>query len=77
MAKIKVLKNHKLINYLADQKDINMVSATKDVVIATFNDKFRTENMKYIIAACGQIPRCTKQDGLDVAIFRRYPQDLQ
>ncbi len=71
--KNKILKNHKLINYLVDHRKIDMVSVTKTHVIATLSRKFTPDDVQPLCDAIGQWPMPRKNDKNYYIIFERFP----
>ena len=50
----KPLRNHKLINYLADHRLVSMVSVTKTHVIATLSPRFTPNDVQPLCDDIGQ-----------------------
>ncbi|MBP5376335.1 MAG: hypothetical protein J6Y38_08410 [Bacteroidaceae bacterium] len=67
------LKNHKLINFLADHSKIEMVSVSKTRVIATLSAKFTPDDVKPLCDAIGQWPVPRRNGGKNFIIFERFP----
>ena len=70
----KPLRNHKLINYLADHSKIQMVSVTKTHVIATLSDKFTPDDVQPLCDIIGQWPMSRRSGNGNHIIFERFPQ---
>lgn len=69
----KYLKNHKLINFLADHSKIEMVSATRTQVIATLSPKFTPDDVKPLCDKVGQWPMPRRIGDKNIIIFQRFP----
>ena len=69
----KILKNHKLINYLVDHKKISLVSVSKDQVICTLGKTFNPDDVQPLCDAVGQWPLPRRQGDQYYIIFSRYP----
>lgn len=69
----KILKNHKLINYLVEHPKIELVSVSKDNVICTLSRNFTPDDVKPLCDAVQQWPMPRRQDGKYFIIFERYP----
>lgn len=72
--KNKILKNHKLINFLVDHRKITMVSVNKTHVVCTLSDKFTPDDVAPLCDAVGQFPIPRKQAGGNYIVFERFPQ---
>ena len=70
----KPLRNHKLINFLADQRLIDMVSVSKTHVIATLSPRFTPDDVKPLCDTVGQWPVPRKKGGQFFIIFERFPK---
>ena len=73
--KSKILKNHKLINYLADHRKITLVSVNKTHVICTLSDSFTPDDVNPLCDAVGQFPMPRKRTEGNYIIFERFPKD--
>lgn len=73
MAKTRILRNHKLINFLVDHAKIDLVSVSKDKVICTLSKTFTPDDVKPLCDAVNQWPTPRRQDGKYYIIFERYP----
>ena len=69
----KPLRNHKLINYLADHRLVSMVSVTKTHVIATLSPRFTPNDVPPLCDDIGQWPMPRKKNGQYFVIFERFP----
>ena len=71
--KNRILKNHKLINFLADHSKIVMVSVTKTQVIATLSPKFTPDDVQPLCDTIGQWPIPRRKDDVNYIVFERFP----
>ena len=69
----KPLKNHRLINYLADHRLISLVSVNKTHVIATLSPKFTPEDVKPLCDIVGQWPMPRRNGSQYFIVFERFP----
>ena len=70
----KILKNHKLINLLVEQRNIDLVSVSRDKVVCTLGKDFGPDDVEPLCNAVGQWPQPRRQDGKYYIIFERYPE---
>ena len=63
MAKTRILRNHKLINFLVDHAKIDLVSVSKDKVICTLSKTFTPDDVKPLCDAVNQWPTPRRQEG--------------
>ncbi|MBQ6227313.1 MAG: hypothetical protein IJK08_01965 [Prevotella sp.] len=71
--KNKLLKNHKLINFLVDHRKITLVSVNATHVICTLSDNFTPDDVKPLCDAIGQWPMPRKQGDRKYIVFERFP----
>ena len=70
----KNLRNHKLINFLADHRLIALVSVSKTHVVATLSPKFTPDDVKPLCDVVGQWPIPRSKGGQKFIIFERFPK---
>ena len=73
--KNRILRNHKLINFLVDYKKIRLVSVNSTHVICTLSDKFTPDDVAPLCDAVGQFPMPRKSGDGNYIIFERFPGD--
>lgn len=73
--KNKILRNHKLINYLAEHKKITLVTVNATHVVCTLSPKFTPDDVQPLCDAVGQWPMPRKIDGNYYIVFERYPNE--
>ena len=69
----KPLRNHKLINFLADHRLVTMVSVNKTHVVATLSPRFTPDDVQPLCDVVGQWHMPRKKNGQYFIIFERYP----
>lgn len=69
----KILKNHKLINFLADHSKIEMVSVTKSQIVATLSPKFTPDDVQPLCDKVGQWPMPRRDGNRNYIVFQRFP----
>ena len=69
----KLLRNHKLINYLTDHKLIDLVTVSKTHIVATLSPRFTPDDVKPLCDTVGQWPIPRKKGGQHFIIFERFP----
>lgn len=67
----KILKNHKLINYLTDHCKIDLVSVNCTHIICTLSKKFMPSDVDEVYKASGQMPMIQSRNGKRFVIFLR------
>lgn len=67
----KILKNHKLINYLTDHKKIDLVSVNRTLIICTLSPKFLPSDVDEVFKMSGQMPMIQSKNGKRFVIFLR------
>jgi hypothetical protein len=72
---MKQKKNHKLINYLADHKKIELVSVNKTYVICTLSKKFTPDDVQPLCDAVGLWPIPQRRGSDNYITFLRFPED--
>lgn len=71
--KNKLLKNHKLINFLVDHRKISLVSVNKTHIVCTLSPKFTPEDVEPLCSAIGQWPLPRKSGDNKYIVFERFP----
>jgi hypothetical protein len=69
----KALKNHRLINYLADHRLVEMVSVNKQYVIATLTKRCKPSDFDVMMKEIGQMPQPRRNGDNYMAVFKRFP----
>ena len=55
-----------------EHRHIELVTVSKDKVIATVSAKFTPEEVPGIVKEVGQMPRCISENGVNYIVFSRY-----
>lgn len=74
--KNKILKNHKLINFLVDHKKITLVTVNSSHVVCTLSPKFTPDDVKPLCDIVGQWPMPRKVEDKYYIVFERYPNEV-
>lgn len=68
----KKLTNKRLVGFLMEHRHIELVTVSKDKVIATVSAKFTPKEVPGIVKEVGQMPRCISENGVNYIVFSRY-----